>query len=181
MLSQVSEKIKWPVLIRILHWIVALGVILNLLVLEGRELPHEIFGYLALAAVLARIVYGFVGDHLGHFRKVPVRPSVILSQLKEEFYATPHHSQKSASHNALAWGAYAVVWLCILNLSLSGFMMELDAYWGEDWVEEWHFWSSDILKIMIILHFLGIIIDSVRLKRHTALAMVTGWKKPWNS
>ncbi|MGE3975110.1 MAG: cytochrome b/b6 domain-containing protein [Bdellovibrionales bacterium] len=78
--------------------------------------------------------------------------------------------------NRIASLVYIGIWSLILGLGITGWMMGLDAYWGEDWIEELHANFSIGLQILIGLHFLGIIIDSVRYRRRTWLAMIRGYK-----
>jgi cytochrome b len=49
------EDTRLPLSFRVLHWALALFVILNFFFLEGGGLPHRMIGYAAFAAVLSRL------------------------------------------------------------------------------------------------------------------------------
>ncbi len=48
----------WDPVVRLFHWTVVAGCVLNLFVLEDGELPHEIVGYVVAAALVVRFVWG---------------------------------------------------------------------------------------------------------------------------
>ena len=55
-------------------------------------------------------------------------------------------------------------------------MMGTDLYFGEEWVEEVHAKFTDALQILIILHFMGIVLDAIQFKRKTWMGMINGRK-----
>jgi len=59
-------------------------------------------------------------------------------------------------------------------LGVTGFMMGLDAYWGEEWLEDLHENLSTALMVLVVLHLLGIAFDSWKFRRKTWLGMITG-------
>jgi len=135
-----SQHVVWDIQIRIFHWLVALPVLMNFF-LEGGDGPHNVLGYVALTALVLRLLF----------------------------------IKKTASgRGQLANWVYIFIWVLVFLLGLTGFMMGLDAFWGEDWLEEIHEALATGMKVLVFLHLTGIVRDSVKYKRKTWLGMITG-------
>lgn len=137
---------RWSLVSRLIHWFIAIPVLLDFF-LEGGDPPHRWVGYVALLFVLVRIAWGFVTKDEGAFRKF-----------------TPD----------LKRGVYALIWLMVFSLGITGHMMGTDAYWGVEWVEDLHDVLADILMILVLLHLSGIALDAWKFKRKTWLRMING-------
>lgn len=162
----------WSLFTRILHWTVAVPVLLNFF-LDGEDDPHKIAGYLAASAVTLRLGWGFVTKDKAHFRHFPLAPSSV-----NEFIRSSIRGEKDQfdGHNPLASWVYILMWISVLALGVSGFMMGMDKFWGEEWLEETHGAIATGLKFLVAFHFTGLIADSVRFKRPTWRGMITGKK-----
>ena len=136
----------WDVPTRITHWALALCVVLNLFWFEGGDDPHTWLGYAAAAFVVFRSFWNFIG------------------------------SKVTAGHNRLAFLAYLGMWGTVVALAVTGFMLDLDRYWGEEWLQNLHSNLSTALEVLIVAHLLGIAIDALRFRRNTFLGMLTGRK-----
>ena len=139
----------WDPVVRTFHWGVALLFLLNYWLLEGGGAPHKWVGY-AIAALLAiRIIWGFCGSPNARFRNFwPTRARLrhhLLQLQNHEFDATE-------GHNPL--GALMILFLMtMLTLTaVSGWMLGLDAFWGDDWVENLHEYAATTLMIAVGIH-----------------------------
>jgi cytochrome b len=137
----------WDVPTRLLHWGLAVCVTLNLFVLEDE--PHRWSGYVAVALVLSRFLWG-----LRHSRSL--------------------RGFVRARHNALAATVYLLIWLAVIAMGVTGWMMGLDAYWGEEWLEELHANIAFVIKGLILIHLAGMTVDSLHRRQHAWRAMFTG-------
>jgi cytochrome b len=165
-----SGPTLWDIPTRALHWALAVSLLVNLFVLEEGEEPHRWNGYLAVGLVTLRLLWGLVGGAPSRLGSLPLRPSsfynYMKSGLKDEAY--------QRRHNPLAALVYVSLWALVFGLGISGWMMGLDAFWGEDWVEDLHLNLGRAVQALILLHLLGILIDSVRYRRATWLGMING-------
>jgi cytochrome b len=150
----------WSFKTRLIHWLIAVPVLVNF-ILEGGEFIHEALGYLALGMVIVRIVWGFVTLDQARFSKFP---------LSKVFSARTDYD----GHNPQASWVYLLIWLLVAFLGVTGFMMGLDAFWGEAWLENLHETISNVLLFLVGLHLIGIGFDSWRFQRRTWLGMITG-------
>lgn len=164
----------WSKIIRLIHWSVAVAIILNLYFLEEGEIAHERVGYVALALVVIRLIYGLFAKDAAAFSNFPIS----WSEIKEFIIAKIKFEKKDYhGHNPLASLVYILLWTCVINLALTGWMMGLDRFWGEEWLEEIHEYISVFTQVLIALHFMGMAMDSYSFKRKSWLPMFTG-KKP---
>ncbi len=66
--------------------------------------------------------------------------------------------------------------LCLTGIGITGWMMGLDRYWGEEWVENYHSLLTDLSLAMIFLHLVGVAYSSFRHRENLVKLMVTGLK-----
>lgn len=170
----VAERRVWDPLVRVLHWTFALGCAAAFLTDEMRT-AHLVVGYTVLAAVALRILWGFLGRGHARFAAFVRGPREVLAYLAAMLRGEePYHE----GHNPL--GAVMIVTLLLLLtvIGVSGWMQTLDAFWGEEWVEELHARSADLLLWIVPLHVGGVIFASLRHRENLVKAMITGRKPP---
>ncbi len=162
----------WSLVTRITHWLIAVPVLLDFFV-EGGDLAHEILGYVAFAATIFRIGWGVVTTDAAQFRFFPLGARALwghgASLLSGKLVHYP-------GHNPMASWVYVAIWSLVLGLGVTGYMMGLDAFWGDEWLEELHGGMSNALMALVGLHFVGIGLDSWKYKRRTWWAMFSGDK-----
>jgi cytochrome b len=139
-----TNDIIWDIQTRVYHWLIAIPVFLNLVLEDGDSL-HKVLGYLALFGLFLRGIWGFRSK-----------------------------SRAARPRNPVASWIYIGIWTNVALLGLSGFMMGLDAFWGEEWPEKIHETLALIMKIQVLIHFAGIVFDSIKFKRKTWLGMIVG-------
>ncbi len=165
-----NHIILWSPITRIIHWAIAIPVLFNFFI-EGGDLSHKVLGYVSFFAIFIRIAWGLISKDKAHFRFLPLKPSEIREYILILFSG---RMKNFPGHNPLASVAYVIIWILVGLLGISGFMMGLDAFWGEDWLEQLHELLSSALMALVILHFIGIAFDGIKNKRKTWLGMITG-------
>ncbi len=81
------------------------------------------------------------------------------------------------THNPFAALAMIAMLGLICLLGLSGWMMTLDSYFGELWLQEIHSWLATGLLSVIGLHLFGVIHESYQKKENLIGSMFHGNKK----
>ncbi len=164
----------WDPLVRIFHWTVVLGVALNSFVLNTGKAPHRYVGYAVVAALVVRILWGFVGSAHARFSDFVTTPQAVLSHL---LAVARRRDRRYLGHNP----AGAAMMLALMGLlaitCLTGWMQGLDAFWGEEWVQEAHEIAANLILVMAALHVLGAIAESLSHRENLVLAMITGRKR----
>lgn len=168
-----QEKVLlWDPLVRIFHWSIAGVFFANYWINEAGEKWHEWLGYFAVAFVIVRFVWGFVG--LGAARWSDFFPT--YTRLKQHASALIHRKPyHRLGHSPIGAVVMILMMLLILSIGVSGYMMEeIDYFWGEDWVQDLHSWSADALLMLVGVHILAALFESYRLKENLPLSMITG-------
>ncbi len=171
-MNRTESQVVWDLPTRLAHWIVALCIFLNLFVLDSGDPPHEWAGYIAAGFVCFRLLWGLVTRSPSRLKNFPLHPKFLFDFLRNGLQDT----QENTRHNPLAAWTYISIWLLIACLAVSGFMMGLDQFWGEDWLEEIHELFSNLLELLVVIHLLGIGLDSLRHRRAAWMAMIHGRK-----
>lgn len=165
----------WDPLVRVFHWTLVTGFAANLWVSEEGGQSHQVIGYVLLAAVVIRVAWGFVGTHHARFRDFvpgPVRLARYLGQVARG--REPRH----IGHNPAGAVMMLVLMMLMFLLGVSGWMMTLDRYWGEEWLEELHEGLANTMLALVAVHVFAALWAGVRHRENLVLAMLTGRKRP---
>jgi len=165
----------WDPFLRIAHWTLVLTVAGAWLTQEGWGRWHEWLGYAALAVVIARIAWGWVGPPNARFSHFVESPAVTLQYAQ---LVMNHAEPRYLGHNPL--GAYMILLLAltVILVSATGWLYTTDAFWGMEWVEALHEALSNVLIAFVVLHVAGVIFTSFRQRENLVGAMLHGSKRP---
>lgn len=164
----------WDPVVRIFHWTVVLGVVLNSFVLNSGKAPHRYVGYVVAAALAVRVVWGFIGSAHARFSDFVVSPRAVASHL---LAVAARRDRRYVGHNP-AGAAMILVLLGLLALTcLTGWMQTLDAFWGVEGVQDAHEICANLILAMAAVHVLAAIAESVVHRENLVLAMITGRKR----
>jgi cytochrome b len=79
-----GEVLVWDAVVRLFHWIVVTGCVLDLFVLDDGTAAHRFIGYVVAGALVVRFLWGFLGP--GHARFADFVPSITrLNQYQRLF------------------------------------------------------------------------------------------------
>lgn len=164
----------WDVVVRTFHWIVVSGCILNLFILEDGKAAHEVVGYVVAGALAIRVLWGFIGTRHARFSDFVPTPRRLRTYLAD---LRAGREPRMIGHNP----AGAVMMLALMALlaavSLTGWMMGLDAFWGAAWLEELHGAIADAILVLALIHAAAALFESWRHDENLVWAMVSGRKK----
>lgn len=164
----------WDLFVRVFHWTLVGTVLLNQFVLEEGEALHEWAGYLAAALVVARIVWGFIGSRHARFSDFFPTPSRLLRHVRAMRAGHPEHHW---GHNPLGALMMFLLMGFVLALGVTGWMQGLDAFWGEEWLQELHEVLANALLLSAGLHAASAIVMGRIERTRLVKAMVTGVKE----
>lgn len=163
----------WSGAVRLSHWLLAALVLFNLFNDTGPT--HRYAGYVAALTVLLRLGYGLSRPR-GDFARADLPAPSALKQHVTELKSGQVH--RSLGHNPAGMLMAWLLWLLVLALGVSGWMTQLDAYWGEDWVIDTHEVIARVLQGCILMHWAGVLVMSRLQQENLLRAMITGRKKP---
>jgi cytochrome b len=163
----------WSRLVRLSHWLMAAGVLFNLFNETGPL--HRYVGYAVAAVTVLRLSWGLTRPRADHAHVG--WPG--LAALREHLQGLREgHVHRSLGHNPAGMCMALLLWALVLALGVSGWMTQLDAYWGEDWLIDTHEWLAYALQACLLMHWAGVIVMSRLQGENLLKAMITGRKKP---
>ncbi|EDQ31608.1 cytochrome b [Hoeflea phototrophica DFL-43] len=164
----------WDPLVRIFHW--SLVGLFAFAFLTGDELktPHETAGYVITGLIAVRVVWGLIGSRYARFSSFLNRPSTVAGFIGDTMRMK---ARRYLGHNP-AGGLMVIALIAVIAvISLTGYMMTTDAWWGVGWVEDLHEASAFAALGLVALHLCGVIVASFEHGENLVRAMVTGRKR----
>lgn len=173
----------WDLPLRLFHWLLVMAVVGSFVSVKlggNAMIWHGRFGYLVLALIFFRLIWGFVGTHHARFAQFIKSPKVILAYLKNPA-ETPGHSPL---------GAISVIVLIALFLAqaLAGLFASDDIafdgplvkYVASTWVElltSFHRLNEWVLLALVGVHIGAILYYRYAKRINLISAMITGDKE----
>lgn len=164
----------WDPLVRLVHWGVAGSVLLNATVIDKESTTHEMIGYVAVGLVAARLLWGLIGTRHARFSAFPPNPVAALRHISGLIRG--RHTVHLSHNPADALMVYNL-WVTLIGMGVTGYMMGTRAYFGIGWVEELHEALFTWLMISVGLHLAGVVFDSLTTRVNLVRAMLDGRKR----
>ena len=162
----------WDPTVRVFHWGFAAAVFIALISDEDRAL-HEAAGYAALALVLVRILWGFLGPRHARFSSFVRSPGAVVAYLKD---VAGLRARRYLGHNPAGGAMILLLLAMVATAGISGWLSETDRFFGVAWVEDLHRASANALIALIAFHLAGVVFSSVMHGENLVRAMITGRK-----
>jgi cytochrome b len=203
--AAVTAPSLWDPVVRLTHWGVAVAVLLNALVTKGGSLTHVSLGWLGMALLLLRVIWGVLGPFEARFSAFPPNPLAALRHLRELVRGRPREHR---SHNpAGALMAYAL-WATLATVIATGLILtggatpmqvarDNAAVASGDWsalvgkegstsgdtslrhtAEEIHEVAANLMLLFAILHVAGVFVESRAMRRNLVAPMLLGKGNP---
>jgi cytochrome b len=163
----------WDPFVRLVHWGVAVLVAIDLLNDAGANPWHRYFGYAAGALVAIRLAWGMFGSHYARLQTMVASART----LKAYFGKSKSPARRFyAAHNPLgACMAFALLAL-LLAAVITGWMLQLDAFWGDESLQTLHAAAAYTLATLAVVHVTGVLVTSAVTHTNLVKAMITGTK-----
>lgn len=168
-----TTQLVWPVTLRLLHWTLALSMILSFATHEAAGKWHEWTGYVALAAALLRVALGLVGAGYWRFSQFARGVSTTLAYARA---VVQKREPRYLGHNPLGGWMVLVLLADVVATGVTGWLFTLDRFWGMTWLEELHGALGHALIPLLILHVAGAVFTSWRHRENLVGAMLHGRK-----
>jgi cytochrome b len=173
------RRLIWPWAIRLVHWLLAIGVIVSFATHDVDGAWHEWPGYVALGAALLRLAWGL----LPPTSAAPARYSRFADFLRGprqtwQFAAQTirRREPRHLGHNPLAGWLVLALLMVTLLAGVSGWMLGTDRFFGVAWVMNLHDISGHAIVPLVLLHWIAIAYNSVRHRENLVAAMWHGHK-----
>lgn len=163
----------WDVPVRIFHWALAASFITAFVTSESEAFRnvHVTSGYLMLALIAFRVIWGFVGTRHARFTDFVRGPGAVVKYVRSLINGKPEHH---VGHNPA--GALAIILLLLLGVGTvaSGWMTFNEI--GGDALEELHEGIATTMLAVVVVHVLGVIVSSFLHRENLVGSMFTGYK-----
>lgn len=173
--SPASDRVRvWDPLVRTFHWTLA-GAFAIAFVTEDELLGlHVWVGYLALALIAVRLVWGVIGTRHARFTDFVRGPRQVAAYLKDALaFRAPRH----LGHNPAGGAMILALLLSIAATGLTGMALnEAQSYGGEEW-EEIHEFFAFLTLGLVLAHLGGVLFSSLSHQENLIGAMITGDKR----
>jgi cytochrome b len=164
----------WDAPVRVLHWTLAVSVAFSALGLVMLFGVHEPAGYVALAAVLARALWGVVGTRFARFTQFMRGPR---ASWRYAGSVLQRREPRHLGHNPLGGWMVVALMLCVAGLALTGWLYTTDALYADETVERVHRALAWALLGLVVTHVGGVIFTSLRHRENLVAAMFSGRKR----
>jgi cytochrome b len=199
--SRVARPTLWDPVVRLTHWGIAVAVLLNALVTEGGSLFHVSLGWLVMALLALRLIWGVIGPTEARFSAFPPNPVTALGHLRQLLTGRvrdyPSHNPAGALMAYAFWAALAVVTATGLMMTGGATPMQVAAdkaaVASGDWsalikddgdktddsplgeaAEEVHEMAANLLLLLAALHVVGVVVESRAMRRNLVAPMLFG-------
>jgi cytochrome b len=166
----------WDLPVRLLHWTLVLAIAtawLSTLGVGGVS-AHEPAGYVALAAVLLRVVWGFTGPTFARFAQFICGYTGVWRYARQLRAGT---APRYIGHNPLGGWMVLALLACVISLGVTGWLYTTDAFWGEAWLDRLHHLLAWALLVLVALHLAGVLFTSLHHRENLLISMFSGHKK----
>jgi cytochrome b len=201
--AAVAPPSLWDPVVRLTHWGIAVAVLSNALVTGGGSLTHVWLGWLAMALLLMRLVWGVLGPAEAQFSAFPPNPVAAVRHLGQLLTGkVPHYPSHNPAGALMAyafWAALAVVIATGLILTGGATPMQVAeqkaAVASGDWsalitqsdgessdedsglrhtAEDVHKMAANLLLVLAALHVAGVFVESRAMRRNLVAPMLLG-------
>lgn len=164
----------WDPLVRIFHWLLVGLFTFAFFTGDAWQSLHETAGYIVAGLIAARLIWGFAGPRYARFKSFLHRPSTVAGFLGD---TVRMKARRYLGHNPAGGLMVVALLLAIAVISVSGWMLTTNAYWGVGWVKNLHEAASFTAVGLVALHIGGVLVASFEHSENLVRAMVTGRKR----
>jgi cytochrome b len=177
----------WDPLVRLFHWSL-LAAFITVWISGEDYLPvHTTAGYIVLALLALRVVWGFVGSVHARFADFVYAPSDVLRFVRLTLLGkSPSYRGHNPAAGLMVLALLLSLFLtCLPGLLLYGAMDQQGplAAWLNDVsllttarLERLHEFMGNLTLWLVVLHISGVILESGLQREDLARAMITGYK-----
>ncbi|MEO2039974.1 MAG: cytochrome b/b6 domain-containing protein [Martelella sp.] len=199
--AAIAPPDPWDPVVRLSHWLIAAAVIINGLISEPGGTIHIWIGWIAMAVLVIRLVWGVIGPREARFTAFLPDPRAAVSHLFSLLRGKP---KEYPSHNPAGTIMVYALWACLASVIATGLLLtdaktpitianERAAVEQGDWsvlagddegeepaegsgeiVKEIHETAANLMLILALVHVAGVAAESYALRRNLVRPMIKG-------
>lgn len=197
----------WDPVVRLSHWVIAGVVVGNALLNKGGGTVHVWLGWIGMAFLIVRLVWGLVGRAEARFSAFPPRPRAAIAHLRHLLRGEPPEYR---SHNPAGTLMIYALWASLAIVIGTGLVLTKGATPWEigrqqaavaqgDWsalvsesdegdgavpdgkgghlIANIHHLGGNLLILLAVIHLGGVAAESMALRRNIVRPMVLGRRR----
>ncbi len=175
------QEIKvWDLFVRVFHWGLVVAFTVAYLTEEDLLDLHVVSGYTVLALVLLRILWGFIGTRHARFSDFVEPPAVIKTYLVDILL---FRAKRYIGHNPTGGAMIVLMLVFLLLTTLTGIAAyyggaeQNNGEWTYELLEESHEFLANFTLLLVAIHIMGVIVESLLHRENLVRAMFTGRKR----
>lgn len=187
MKTENSVKV-WDIFVRAFHWSLVLAFTLAYLTEDDYLLLHSWAGYTVLTLISLRLIWGFVGSRYARFSDFVYPPREIKTFVKQTFRS---RAKRYIGHNPAGGAMIILLLISLFMVTLTGIAVygaEENAGPLASWLansgdllkdilEETHEFFANFTLLLIFIHVVGVIVESLIHGENLILSMFNGYKR----
>lgn len=162
----------WDIGVRLFHWSLVAMIISAYVIVDPRQV-HRILGYIVIGLIAFRLVWGVAGTRHARFINFIPGPTRLIGYFRDMLRG---REDRYLGHNPAGAAMIVLLIAALFAVGLTGYMMGMDAYFGQAWVEHTHELIVNILVVLVVCHVVGVIYASWRHRENLVKSMITGKK-----
>lgn len=186
-MTDTSQIRVWDKLVRFFHWSLISAFVIAYVTEEDLLTVHAWAGYLILLLISIRFVWGFIGTRYARFSDFVYSPGTVIQFLKDTLHL---RAKRYLGHNPAGGAMVILLMISLLVTTTSGVLLlgveeqaGPFAHWfnqaGSFWsgiLEELHEFFANFTLLLVFIHVIGVIVESLIHKENLVSAMLTGFK-----
>lgn len=183
-----TTQIKvWDPVIRVFHWSLVASFIVAFASGEDFLTLHSWAGYIIFGLLVVRIIWGLIGTRYARFSDFIYRPATVKQFMKD---TVKLKAKRYIGHNPAGGAMVILLMLSLLLTIVTGLLVygaaehagPLAHWFGNtqgiwaDVTEETHEFFANFTLLLVLIHVIGVLVESLIHKENLAAAMISGFK-----
>jgi cytochrome b len=163
----------WDPFVRVFHWGLVAAFAAAWLTADEAEVSHLWIGYVVVALIGLRLVWGGIGPRHARFDSFLRAPTAVLRYVKDMLAGAP---RRHLGHNPV--GGFMIVAM-LANLGVLGYTgwAITAGIGGHEAMEALHEGAATVMLALVGLHVTGVVAASLVHRENLPLSMITGRKR----
>jgi cytochrome b len=186
-MTESSQIRVWDPLVRFFHWSLVTAFFIAYFTEDDLLTVHSWAGYLILSLLAVRLVWGFIGTRYARFSDFVYSPKNIIQFLKDTLHL---RAKRYLGHNPAGGAMIILLIFSLLMTTTSGVLLlgaeeqagpvanwfsQSSGLWG-DVLEGLHEFFANFTLLLVFVHVVGVLVESLIHRENLVSAMLTGFK-----
>lgn len=187
-MNATAEIKVWDLAVRCFHWLLVSCFFISYFTEEDWMDFHRWAGYIAFGLLCFRILWGFIGPRHALFNDFVYGPKRVFEYLRQ---VLQRKAERHLGHNPAGGAMIVALISCVMLVTLSGAAL----YGADAWegplaslmegtsdanialLKDIHEYLSHFTVLLVAIHIMGVVWESVLHRESLVRAMVTGRKR----